>query len=152
VLLLVDFVLIHTDRKYIVSIRVADFLKPLLARESQRAVSRQHHMWRHLHDPPCNTNRVDHSDNRGHCTRFTGCAVHDRCIKFNIASCIRCRTTACDIQTAGFHFSNGVLDNVDCARPGFKPGLASFGQDAQVIFNNRIIATRNGAGTAVQSK
>jgi hypothetical protein len=106
-------------------------------------------MWRFLHDTPCNTDRIYHPNNRRHGPGLSRRSIHDRCIELDITRRIRCGTAASNIQTTGFHFRNRNLNGVDRARSGLKPGLAFFGQPTQVLFNDRIIATGNGAGTTV---
>jgi len=149
VLLLKDFLLIHAYWKNVVIIRVADLFKSQATRKSQRAFSRKHHMRCFLHDASCNADRINHPNNGRYGPGLSRGPIHDRCIELDIARRIRCGTAASNIQTTGFHFRNHILNGVDRSRSGLKPGLAFFDQPTQVLFNDRIIATGNGAGTAV---
>ena len=76
-LLLIDLVLVHPDRKNIVILGVTDLFHILTARKCQCSFSAQHHVWCFLHDPARHIDWIDDTDNRGNRASFPRCSVHD---------------------------------------------------------------------------
>ncbi len=121
----------------------------MLARERQRAFARKHDVWRFLHYTPCDADRIDDIHDCGDRSCFLTLAVHDRSIEFDVACCIGRGTTACDVQTAGLHCRDSVLDNIESTASSCKPAFTLCGQFAQMCFHNNVVTTGDSAGSTV---
>ena len=149
-LLLLDFILVHPDRKNVVRIGIFNQVKPFCLRKRQRPLAGQHDVRRRTEHAARHTNGIDHPDDRGDRPGFACRAIHDRRIQLNVAGRVRRRSLARDIQAARFHFGDSEFDDIQCWRTIAQSRLAFCGQFAKVSLNSRIVAAGYRARAAMQ--